>query len=192
MTTIRDGFTLDAVDWNPWVAMVDAATGGPAQVAAMQASAPDGQISTYNATMAHDPETFGQRTQLFKAVMYGHGGLPRSDRELASVAVSYLNGCVYCAAIHARIFAQLTHTPEIIQQLFDAGIATELSERHRAIVDYAAKLTRAPHLATSADLAPLRAAGLSDLEILDLTNVVALFAWYNRLLEALGDVVYLA
>ncbi len=157
----------------------------------MQASAPDGQISTYNATMAHDHETFGQRTQLFKAVMHGHGGLPRSDRELASVVVSYLNGCVYCASIHGRLFAQLTHTPEIIQQIFDAGIEIDLSERHRAIVNYAAKLTRAPHLATSADLAPLRAAGLSDLEILDLTNVVALFAWYNRLLETLGDVVYL-
>jgi alkylhydroperoxidase family enzyme len=40
-----------------------------------------------------------------------------------------------------------------------------------------------------ADLAPLRAAGLGDQELLDLTHV-AMFAWANRLLETLGEVVY--
>jgi alkylhydroperoxidase family enzyme len=36
----------------------------------------------------------------------------------------------------------------------------------------------------------LRAAGLGDQEILDATHVIAMFAWANRLLETLGEVVY--
>jgi uncharacterized peroxidase-related enzyme len=58
-------------------------------------------------------------------------------------------------------------------------------------VDYAEKLTRAPEQASAADLVPLREVGLSDLEILDLTHVIAMFAWANRLLETLGEVIYL-
>jgi uncharacterized peroxidase-related enzyme len=191
MTTIREGFTLEAVEWDPWLETVDAATASPAQAAVLQANARDGKVSPYYALLAHDAEALGQRSPLFNAVMYGRGGLPRPDRELASVATSRVNGCVFCASVHGRLFAQLTKQPETIQRIFDEGVEAELDERHRALVDYAVKLTRAPEQTTAADLAPLRAAGLSDLEILDLTHVVAMFAWANRLLETLGEVVYL-
>ena len=191
MTTLREGFTLDAVEWDPWLETVDGATASPAQAEVLQANARDGKVSPYYALLAHDAEALGQRSPLFNAVMYGRGGLPRADRELASVATSRVNGCVFCASVHGRLFAQLTKQPEIIQRIFDEGVETELDERHRALVDYAVKLTRAPELATVADLAPLRAVGLSDLEILDLTHVIAMFAWANRLLETLGEVVYL-
>jgi uncharacterized peroxidase-related enzyme len=49
------------------------------------------------------------------------------------------------------------------------------------------KLTRAPQSLGPADLAPLRQVGLTDGEILDLTHVVAMFAWANRLLQTLGE-----
>jgi uncharacterized peroxidase-related enzyme len=42
---------------------------------------------------------------------------------------------------------------------------------------------------SAADLEPLREIGLSDLEILDLTNAVAMFAWANRLMQTLGEPV---
>jgi len=112
-----------------------------------------------------------------------------ADRELASVAVSRINGCVYCASVHAQRYAQITKHPEIIQGIFDEGVEAELDQRQRANVDYAVQLTHAPQSATPADLAPLRRAGLTDPEILDLTHVVAMFAWANRLLQTLGEVV---
>jgi alkylhydroperoxidase family enzyme len=34
---------------------------------------------------------------------------------------------------------------------------------------------------------PLREIGLSDLEILDLTHAIAMFAWANRLMQPLGE-----
>jgi uncharacterized peroxidase-related enzyme len=60
--------------------------------------------------------------------------------------------------------------------------------RERAIVDYAVKLSLTPEQVTSADLAPLRAAGFSDLSILDLTHVIGMFNWANQLFLSLGEI----
>jgi uncharacterized peroxidase-related enzyme len=77
----------------------------------------------------------------------------------------------------------------VIRALYDQGLDTPLPPRLRAIVDYAAKLTRAPAAMTVADLKPLREAGMDDLEILDLTNEAAMFANANRLMQTLGEPV---
>ena len=54
-----------------------------------------------------------------------------------------------------------------------------VSERARALCAHAEKLTRAPHAIDEQDMATLRAAGLDDEGIHDLTQVVALFNYYN-------------
>lgn len=61
-----------------------------------------------------------------------------------------------------------------------------LPGRTRALVTYALKLTRAPARVTEADLAPLRAAGLSDRGIHDAAAVVAYYNFVNRLAQGLG------
>ena len=48
---------------------------------------------------------------------------------------------------------------------------------------------RDPAAIGPADAALLRAQALSDLEILDLTHAVAMFAWANRLMQTLGEPV---
>jgi uncharacterized peroxidase-related enzyme len=128
-----------------------------------------------------------QRTGLFNGIMQGEGGSPRSDRELAAVATSRVNGCVYCAAVHASAYNQLTGDTEQIQRLLDDGVDTPLRERERAIVDISVKLTNDPAGFSAKDFQPLRDLGLSDLEILDITNGAAIFAWANRLLQTLGE-----
>ena len=66
--------------------------------------------------------------------------------------------CVYCSSVHARRFSELTKRPEIIQRLYDEGLDTRLEPRHRAIVDFAAKLTRTPQaqnrLAPTTEITP--------------------------------------
>ena len=73
-----------------------------------------------------------------------------------------------------------------MERLYRDGLVADLDPRRAAIVGYAAKLTSAPAALDSDDATPLRAAGLSDGEILDLTNAVAMFAWANRLMQSLG------
>ena len=61
-----------------------------------------------------------------------------------------------------------------------------LSTRQRALLDYAAKLTRTPGEMVEEDLSPLRQAGLSDEAILDANLTVAYYAYVNRIADGLG------
>jgi uncharacterized peroxidase-related enzyme len=178
-------FTLEAVEWAPWLPPVTLETATPAQRAALDDS-PQAN-SAYFRTLANDVDSLAERSPLFHAVMYVPRGLKRAERELATVVVSIINGCVYCSSVHARRFVELTKQPEIIRALYAQGVDTPLEPRLRAIVDYAAKLTREPAAMTIADLAPLRAVGMDDLEIHDLTNAIAMFANANRLMQTLGE-----
>ena len=56
----------------------------------------------------------------------------------------------------------------------------------RATLGFLEKLTLRPNDVRPADVAPLRAAGLSDDAIEDAINVCALFNIYDRLADALG------
>ena len=80
-------FTLEAVEWSPWMPAVDAATATPRQRAALEASPQ--RDSPYFLTLAHDVDSLEQRSPLFHAVMYAPRGLPRADRELATVMNIY-------------------------------------------------------------------------------------------------------
>jgi uncharacterized peroxidase-related enzyme len=121
--------------------------------------------------------------------MFGQKGLPRADRELGAVVSSRINGCAYCASVHAKRFVDLTKEPDVMALIQAEGVEATFEPRRQAIIDYAAKLTREPAAVGAADIAPLRAAGLSDPDILDLTHAVAMFAWANRLMQSLGDPV---
>jgi len=180
-------FTLEAVEWTSWLEPVTPETATPVQRAALDAS-PQAN-SAYFRTLANDVDSLAERSPLFHAAMYVPRGLKRAERELATVVVSIINGCVYCSSVHARRFVELTKRPDIIRALYEQGVETTLEPRLRAIVDYAAKLTREPAAMTVADLAPLRAVGMDDLEIHDLTNAVAMFANANRLMQTLGEPV---
>ncbi|MGN6361497.1 MAG: peroxidase-related enzyme [Thermomicrobiales bacterium] len=179
-------FTMDVLRWQPWLPTVDETGATPEQAALVDKVAPSPESRPYYALLAHDAPALEERTALFNAVMYGHGGARRADRELAAVATSLVNGCVYCTSVHARRYAQLTKDTATIQRLLDEGVDAEVGERERAIVDYAVKVTRKPNALTAADLAPLRQAGFSDQEILGITQAAAMFAWANRLMQTLG------
>jgi uncharacterized peroxidase-related enzyme len=65
------------------------------------------------------------------------------------------------------------------------GLET-LEPRLSNIVRHAEKLTSAPSAMTESDLGELRAVGLSDRDILDLSLVVAYFNFVNRIALGLG------
>jgi uncharacterized peroxidase-related enzyme len=182
-------FTHGELEWAPWLEPVDLDHATQAQRDALKITPSNRAVGAYSLVLAHDPEALEQRSPLYNGIMFGPRGLPRADRELGAVAASRINGCAYCCSVHAKRFSDLTKEPEVMQRIYADGVEAELDPRRRAIVDYAAKLTRDPASITAADAAPLRAAGLGDLEILDLTHAVAIFAWANRLMQTLGEPV---
>jgi uncharacterized peroxidase-related enzyme len=137
--------------------------------------------------LLHDPEALRQRSALFNAVMYGRKGLARADRELGATVQSIANSCIYCTSVHARFYLQLAKRADVIDPLFRDGVAAALPPRERAIADFAAALAETPPSAGASHVRALRDHGLSDEEILDLADAVALFAWANRLMLTLGE-----
>lgn len=182
-------FTLDPVEWRAWLDPIAIETANAEQIAVLEESTPTAKTSPYYLLLVQDVDVLRERSRLYNAIMYAPRGLPRADRELAAVAVSRVNGCVYCASVHIQRYIQLTKRPDLMQRLVEEGVETELAPRERAIVDFAVKLTRTPTALTAEDLAPLHEIGLGDQEILDLTNVIAMFAWANRLMQTLGEPV---
>jgi uncharacterized peroxidase-related enzyme len=183
-------WTVEMLDWRPWVETLYEAGLSPEELAEAEAVAPNIKGSTYFATLAHDLPALVQRTALFSSSMRSPGGASNDERELAAVTTSRINGCVYCASVHARAYNVYAKKPEVIEEIYANGVETPIasaSAREQAIVDFSAKLTQEHGDLTPADLEPLRAAGLSDLEILDVTHAAAMFAWANRLMLTLGE-----
>ena len=64
--------------------------------------------------------------------------------------------------------------------------AAELAPADRAMLDFAAKLTRTPAAVERDDLEELRRHGFDDAAIHDIVQVAALFNYYDRLADGLG------
>ncbi|MFG0315816.1 MAG: peroxidase-related enzyme [Planctomycetota bacterium JB042] len=61
-----------------------------------------------------------------------------------------------------------------------------ISARQRAMLEFAWKLTRTPAEMTREDVDALRAHGLDDRAVTDVTQVAAYFNYINRIADALG------
>jgi uncharacterized peroxidase-related enzyme len=179
-------WTTDFLDWIPWIETLDEA--GPSADERARANEALGRRagSPYYEVLANDIETARTRTVLFSNIFESEGGAPRADRELAATATSRINGCVYCASVHARLFSNLTKQRDLTQRFLDEGVQTELPPRERAVVDVAARLTREPESLVARDFDHLREHGFDDLALADLIHSAAIFANANRLMQTLG------
>lgn len=189
MRNIIHDLTRIIPEWRPRVAPVKLETATEAQRAALRVTPSNTGVSDYLLVLAHDPESLAVRSPLFNAIMYGKGGLSRTERELSAVAASIVNGCIYCAAVHATRHAQLDKSGDLMDTIVAGGEDARLDRRNQAIFDFARRLSRSPSEATGTDMATLRDAGVSDEEIVDLILSGALFGWANRLMHVLGDPV---
>jgi alkylhydroperoxidase domain protein/CMD domain protein len=186
-------FTVDQLEWSPWLQPLDLADANPKQAAALEGVRGN---SPYFRLLARDIDILTERTATDRGIFYTPGGAPRADRELSAAATSRLNGCIYCASVHARLAAQLGKRPEDIDRLLLKGVAPGtdlgLDPRWQAVVDLAVALAPTPPVANAQHVARLREIGLSDLEILDVAQAGAFFAWANRLMLTLGEPYYAA
>lgn len=180
-------FTVEPLRWRPHVTPVSLDGASAEQLAALEVTPSNTKVSDYVLVLAHDPESLSQRTPLFNAIMYERGGLSRAEREIGATAASVVNGCVYCASVHARRYIALAKRAEVIEEIFARGEDAALDTRLKAIFDFAVKLSRTPAEVGAADMQALRRAGLSALEIADLVLSAALFGWANRLMHTLGS-----
>ncbi|RPE70944.1 putative peroxidase-related enzyme [Pacificibacter maritimus] len=177
--------TLKALKWEPHLPPVEMEDATPRQLAAMKVTPSAKKVSPYVRTLAHDPDSYVARTELFNAIMYVKEGLPREDREMGALVASIANGCRYCANVHARQHAKLSGSSAMVSALY-AARPDALSDRESAILAFSKALTTTPPSADAEHVETLRQAGLDTKEIIDLIHAVAIFGWANRLMHPLG------
>lgn len=183
---IPNAFTKAMLDWLPWLEPMAEAELTPRHMAGLVDASR--AKSAYFRLLAHDPEVLGARTRTDKDIFYNtQGGLPRAERELAATAASRLNGCIYCASVHARHATTYSKRGEDVQRLLDEGTGVDLGERWNAVVAASVALTELPMTFGPAHVARLRAAGLDELAIADAIQAAAFFNWANRLMLSLGE-----
>ncbi|MEG0139987.1 MAG: peroxidase-related enzyme [Comamonas sp.] len=188
----RNGFTSETLDWKAWLEVLNPDTATPEQQHVLEVSHPKAKTMDFYLVLARQPQVLLERSQAFNAIMYAPGGLSRAEREVAATAVSRSNGCVYCASVHAQRFEQLAKRNDVMAQIFDDPDTAGTNTRERAIIQSSLVLTRAPGSFGVQNVQPLRDAGLSDLEILDMLHSAALFGWANRLMLNLGVEIYVS
>lgn len=122
----------------------------------------------------------------YDELMRGESGLTKAEREMIAVVVSATNRCHYCVVSHSAALRKLTEDPVLVDQLATSYKYARLEPRQRAMLDFAVKLTEAPHLMTEEDVEALRRTGWSDEDIFDIAETAGMFNFTNRLASGLG------
>lgn len=145
-----------------------------------------GKVSNILKVHSLNPDAMGNHLDLYMTIMFGSSGLSRAEREAIGVVVSAENDCTYCVKHHAEALKRYIKDDETLTMLMTADGLETLEPRLSNIVRYAEKLTSAPGAMTESDLGELRAVGLSDNDILDITLITAYFNFVNRIAQGLG------
>ena len=180
-------FTLDILTWKPWLERVEETDIPEARKDRVREAIGDAPNSDYIAVLANDFDAWQARAKVHRHVYSDDSAQATARRELGATATSRINGCVFCASVHARLYAAAAKRRDLAQAFLADALEADLPPVERAVVELAAKITVDPEGLTAADLQPLRDLGLGDLEILDVINYASFFANANRLMLSLGS-----
>lgn len=145
-----------------------------------------GKVSNILKVHSLNPDALRSHLNLYMTIMFGKSGLSRAEREAIAVVVSANNDCEYCVNHHAEALQRYVKDDELVDLLKSADGLETLEPRLSNIVRHAEKLTTAPAAMTESDLDELRAVGLDDKDILDVSLITAYFNFVNRLALGLG------
>lgn len=133
---------------------------------------------------AHDDAKLSAFSAFYNDLMLAPSGLSKLEREMIAVTVSSVNRCYYCLTAHGAAVRRLSDDPVMGELMAMNYRAADLSLRHRAMLDFAVKLTETPHTVGEPDRAALRAAGFGERDIWDVAAVAAFFNMSNRMASA--------
>ena len=133
----------------------------------------------------HNPEQFRGFSRFYNALMLGESGLSKLEREMIAVAVSATNHCFYCQTAHGASVRAYSGDPVLGELMVMNFRAAELTERQRAMLDFAIKMSEASHKIGESDRQALRDVGFTDEDIFDIANVAGFYNMSNRVANAI-------
>ena len=170
---------IDTVEW--------ADASGPLRDAYDWQAAALGEPAEFTMLGSLYPAIVEERLRLYRAVEHCPSQLTAVERQSAALVTSRLNGTDHCASGLRLKLESLGVAAEVLDAIdADPGHVETGEGRLDAICAHASKLTQSPAAVSEDDVEALRGHGLSDLDILDLNNIVAYYAYINRVVMGLG------
>jgi uncharacterized peroxidase-related enzyme len=113
-------------------------------------------------------------------------GLSKGDREMIVTTTSAANNCLYCVVAHGAILRIYEKKPLVADQVAVNYRKADISERQRAMLDFAMKVCLHSDEIEEADFAALHAHGFNDEDIWDIAGITAFFGLSNRMASFSG------
>jgi len=123
---------------------------------------------------------------MYNDLMLAESGLTKLEREMIAVCVSSINRCWYCQVAHGAAVRELSGDPVLGEAIVMNWRVARLTEKQRAMLEFAEKLTVASSKIEEADRQALRDAGFTDRDIWDIASVTGFFNMTNRVASASG------
>src|SRR6516225_4519207 len=131
--------------------------------------------------LAHRPDEFRAFFAYHDALMDKPGNLSKAEREMIVVATSNLNQCPYCVVAHGAILRIRAKDPLIADQVATNYRKADITERQKAMLDFAIKVSTESFKVGESNLAALKSHGFTEEDIWDIAAISAFFGLSNRL-----------
>ena len=136
--------------------------------------------------LANRPEELRAFMAYHDALMERTGGLTKAEREMIVVATSAVNDCQYCVVAHGAILRIRAKDPRVADQIAINYRKADITDRQRAMLDFAIKVALDSRSVGDADFETLRGHGFDDDDIWDMVAITGLFGMSNRMANALS------
>jgi len=146
--------------------------------------ADDGYVANLTRLWAWRPQVFDEFSSL-RSLLSEQAAISLRGRAILVCATAANLGDSYCAlAWGAKLASEID--PTTAARVVQRKEAEKLTARERALAKWAGKVVLEPNATTAADIDLLRAAGLTDQEIFDVTVFVAFRLAFSTVNDALG------
>lgn len=133
--------------------------------------------------LGHRPLELRAFMDYHDALMDKDSGLTQADREMIIVATSNSNECLYCVVAHGAILRIRAKDGLIADQVAVNYRKAPISDRQKAMLDFAMKISHNAQATADEDFAVLRGHGFSDEDIWDIAAITAFFGLSNRMVN---------
>ncbi len=131
--------------------------------------------------LAHRPDEFRAFFAYHDALMEKDSGLSKGEREMIVVVTSALNKCLYCVIAHGAVARIREKNPRLADQLATDYTRADITDRQRAMLDFACLIAEQASDVDEEDFEDLREHGFDDEAIWDIGAITAFFALSNRM-----------
>ncbi|MFL9923108.1 peroxidase-related enzyme [Herbaspirillum lusitanum] len=131
--------------------------------------------------LAHRPDEFRAFFAYHDALMDKPGNLSKAEREMIVVATSNANQCQYCVVAHGAILRIRAKNPLIADQVAINYRKADLTQRQKAMLDFAMKVSASAYAVGDEDMATLKQHGFNDEDVWDISAIAAFFGLSNRM-----------